>query len=92
MTDLPDNQAAPASAGAASNQSGAATTALAAVDNVMRTMVGTIEDQHIAAAKARVEGLRARNPGATADELAEMVRAAAVKAGASRTQPQPPRA
>ena len=71
MTELADNAAASASAGAASSQAGATTTALAAVDNVMRTMVGTIDDQHIAAAKARVEGLRARNPGATADELAE---------------------
>ena len=71
MTELQKNQAAPASAGASSNQGGTATTALTAVDNVMRTMVGTIDDQHIAAAKARVEGLRARYPGATADELAE---------------------
>lgn len=53
------------------NQSGAATTALAAVDNVMRTMVGSIEDQHIAAAKARVQALRTRHPGAAPDELAD---------------------
>ncbi|MFN8464093.1 MAG: DUF697 domain-containing protein [Caldilineaceae bacterium] len=71
MTELTDNQAAAASTGVASNQAGATTTALAAVDNVMRTMVGAIEDQHIAAAKARVEGLRTRNPGSTADELAD---------------------
>ena len=71
MTELKDNQAAAAWTGVASNQAGATTTALAAVDNVMRTMIGAIEDQHIAAAKARVEGLRARNPGSTADELAD---------------------
>jgi hypothetical protein len=51
--------------------SGAASTALAAVDNVMRTMVGTIEDKHIAAANERVQALRGRHPNATADELAD---------------------
>jgi hypothetical protein len=50
---------------------GAAGTALAAVDNVMRTMVGSIEDQHIAAAAERVAALQARHPDATAAELAE---------------------
>jgi hypothetical protein len=53
------------------SQSGVTSTALAAVDNVMRTMVGTIENEHVAAAKARVEGMRTRHPGATPDELAE---------------------
>jgi hypothetical protein len=54
-----------------SSQGSGGSTALAAVDNVMRTMVGAIDDQHIAAAKERVQGLRARHPHATADELAE---------------------
>jgi hypothetical protein len=34
-------------------------------------MIGTIDDKHIAAANERVQLLRARNPDATADELAE---------------------
>src|SRR5262245_27974186 len=66
MTESPNNQGVPASP-----QGGTASTDLAAADNVMRPMVGTIDDQHIAAAKARVDALRARNPGSTADELAE---------------------
>jgi hypothetical protein len=37
----------------------------------MRTMVGSIEDSHIAAAQERVQALRVRNPGATPDELAD---------------------
>jgi hypothetical protein len=53
------------------SHSGTASTALAAVDNVMRTMVGSIEDQHIAAAQARVLSLRDRHPDAMADQLAE---------------------
>ena len=53
------------------SQSGATSTAMTAVDNVMRTMVGAIEDQHIAAAQQRVQALRARHPNATADGLAE---------------------
>ncbi len=47
-------------------------TALAAVDNVMRTMVGTIENEHIAAAKARAETQRTKHPQAGADQLADM--------------------
>lgn len=48
-------------------------TALAAVDNVMRSLVGTIEEKHIVAAERRVESLRSRHPQAAPDHLADMV-------------------
>jgi hypothetical protein len=63
MTDI---QAAPQG-----SQSAATPTALAAVDNVMRSMVGSIDDQHIAAAAERVQAMRTRSAMATADELAD---------------------
>lgn len=48
-------------------------TALMAVDNVMRSLVGTIEEKHILAAQERVAALRIRHPQATPDQLASMV-------------------
>ena len=47
--------------------------ALSAVDNVMRSLVGSIEEKHIAAAKTRVAELRARQPQANVEQLANQV-------------------
>jgi hypothetical protein len=47
-------------------------TALAAFDGVMRSLAGTIDEKHIAAAKDRVAALRSRNPQALPEQLAEM--------------------
>ena len=48
-------------------------TAMGAVDQVMRSLVGSIEDKHIVAAHERIDALRTRNADATADQLAAMV-------------------
>lgn len=53
--------------------SAASPTALMAVDNVMRSLVGTIEEKHIQAAQERVAVLRVRRPQTTSDQLASMV-------------------
>ena len=47
-------------------------TALAAVDGVMRSLVGTIEEKHITAASERAADLRRRHPQAAPDQLADM--------------------
>jgi uncharacterized protein (DUF697 family) len=47
--------------------------ALSAVDNVMRSFVGSIEEKHITAANARVAELRARHPEASTEHLANQV-------------------
>lgn len=55
------------------SQPAGGSTALTAVDQVMRSFVGTIEDKHIVAADERIDGLRGRHAGATPDQLANMV-------------------
>jgi hypothetical protein len=65
-------EAAQAGAQAAS-QSAGGSTALAAVDQVMRSLVGSIEDKHIVAAQARISALRGRHGAATPDQLAATV-------------------
>lgn len=64
MNEAENNQSA--------SQPASNSTALAAVDTVMRSMVGTIEEKHITAANERIANLRGRNPQATADELADL--------------------
>lgn len=54
-------------------QPASTSSALVAVDGVMRSLVGTIEEKHINAAQERAADLRSRHPQATADQLADMV-------------------
>jgi hypothetical protein len=71
-TQQPPLQSTPLPPPQAADAQPASTSTSFVVDNVMRSLVGTIEEKHIAAANERVATLRSRHPQATPDQLANM--------------------